>query len=135
MKKAELLKTDHYIQLKWLDNQVKNIEMDKKSFLSDVGVIERAYEKLCMRFIVVNDSDLEHFMSVHLSKIGVQRLITTLRVNKKRMALDSERLQVELSLSNSRRLNEIVALSGKTKIEIINYLILNADFGDFEPPE
>ena len=47
------------------------------------------------------------------------------------MQLGVERLQVELLSANSRRLDKIVALSGKTKIEIINYLILSADLSDF----
>lgn len=132
MKKAELLKTDHYIQFKWLGNQVTNIQNDRKSFPGDIGVIERAYAKLCSS-LIVDDADLEHFVSVHLSAVGVRRLVTTLRVNKKRMELGVERLQVELSSSNGRRLDKIVALSGKTKIEIINYLILSADMNDFEP--
>ena len=132
MKKAELLKTDHHIQLKWLDNQVNKIHLDKKSFPGDVDVIERAYAKLRSP-LIVDDSDLEHFMSVHLSKVGEQRLITTLRVNTKRMELGKHRLQVDLSSTNNRRLNEIVALSGKSKVEIINDLILRADYCDFEP--
>ena len=57
---------------------------------------------------------------------------STLRVNKKRMGLGSECLQVELSSSNSRRLDKIATLSGKTKIEIINNFILDADLSDFE---
>ncbi|MGK0270033.1 MAG: hypothetical protein ACI88H_000666 [Cocleimonas sp.] len=134
MKKAELLKTDHTVQLRWLSNQLANINHDSQSFLSKTEVIERAYEKLSST-LVVNDADLEHFISVHLSKIGQQRLVTTLRVNKKRMGLGVERLQVDLSSLNNGRLNQIVALSGKTKIEIINYLISNADLSDFEPKE
>jgi hypothetical protein len=48
------------------------------------------------------------------------------------MQLGTERLQVDLSSLNSRRLDQIVSLSGKTKIAIINDLISNANLSDFD---
>jgi len=91
MKKAELLKTDHWIQSKWLDNQVRNITHSSKDSFLNPDVAERAYKTL-NKAIFIDDSDLEHYMSVHLSEKGRQRLITTLRVGKKRV--NSKNLQV-----------------------------------------
>ena len=129
MKKAELLKTDHWIQLKWLVNQINKInDVCRTSFLNP-DVAERAYKKLSEALIVA-DADLEHYMSVHLSEKGLQRLITTLRVGKKRV--HSKNLQVEISTKARLRLGMLAELSGKTKIQIINDLILGVDLSDYE---
>jgi hypothetical protein len=61
----------------------------------------------------------EHFVSIYLSEIGLTKLVTTLRIYKKR----------------NSRLNQLVKISGKTKIEIINYLIANADLEGFQKLE
>ena len=130
MKKAELLKTDHWIQSKWLVNQINKIDenMKESSFLNP-DVAERAYVKLS-EALIVNDADLEHYMSVHLSEKGLQRLITTLRVGKKRVY--SKNLQVEIGTTARLRLGMLAELSGKTKIQIINDLILGVDLSDYE---
>ena len=132
MKKAELLKTDHQVQLKWLDNQVANIANDGAKSFSNVGVAERAYDKMLSESLITSDSDIEHFVSIYLSATGLKKLITTLRVYIKRNG--SERLQVEITRSNKTRLDRIVKLSGKTKIEIINQLIESVDLEEFEGP-
>tara|TARA_B110000467_G_C18267417_1_gene450200 strand:- start:504 stop:902 length:399 start_codon:yes stop_codon:yes gene_type:complete len=130
MKKAELLKTDHWIQSKWLVNQINKIDENiKESSFLNRDVAERAYVKLS-EALIVNDADLEHFMSVHLSEKGLQRLITTLRVSKKRV--HSKNLQVEISSKARLRLARLAELSGKTKIQIINDLILGVDLSDYE---
>ena len=135
MKKAELLKTDHWIQSKWLANQINKIDenMKESSFLNR-DVAERAYVKLS-EALIVNDADLEHYMSVHLSEKGLQRLITTLRVRKKRVHSHSKNLQVEISTKARLRLGMLAKLSGKTKIQIINDLILGVDLSDYEQDE
>ena len=132
MKKSELLKTEHPVQMNWLQGQMAKITHDgKKSFLN-ADVAERAYCKI-NKALIVDDIDLEHFMSVHLSKAGVQKLVTTLRVYKKRQ--ESAQLQVVISSSSKNHLDKIVQASGKTKVEIINYLILHADLMDFVQPK
>jgi len=133
MKKAVLLKTEHMVQLNWLDNQIANIANDgAKSFLN-VNVAERAYSKILSESLITSDSDIEHFVSTYLSELGLKKLVTTLRVYKKRNS--SERLQVEISRSNKSRLDQLVKLSGKTKIEIINQLIENTDLEEFQKKE
>lgn len=133
MKKAELLKTEHQVQLNWLDNQMANIANDGAKAFSNVDVAERAYNKMKEDSLIVSDSDIEHFVSVHLSEIGLGKLVTTLRVYLKRNK--TERLQVEITKSNKRLLDKLVEVSGKTKIEIINQLIREADVSEFKRAE
>jgi len=130
MKKAELLKTDHQVQLNWLDNQMgKLINGGAASFLN-ADSAERAYIKMKKDSLILDEGDTEHFISIHLSKLGLSRLITALRVYKKRTF--TERLQVEITRNNKAKLDQIVELSGKTKIEIINQLISNVDLKVFK---
>ncbi|QDO85188.1 hypothetical protein FM037_20545 [Shewanella psychropiezotolerans] len=131
MKKAELLKTEHMVQQIWLKNQMSKINFSTgKNFLnSDVAL--RAWDKL--GDLVLRDADLEHYISVHLSEQGLKKLVTTLRVHKKRNG--KELLQVEITDASRRKLSLMIFKSGKTKIEIIDYLILNADLSEFEKNE
>lgn len=134
MKKSELLKTQHHVQLKWLNNQIDKIANGGELSFSNAKTAERAFKKLnteCMGLI--SDSDLEHFISIHLSKVGIRKLVTTLRVYLKRSG--AERLQVELTKSNKKHLDKLVKVSGQTKIEIINQLIQNALIADFQRDE
>ena len=133
MKKAELLKTEHHVQINWLDNQIAKIANDgAKSFLN-ADVAERAYNKMINESLITSDNDVEHFVSTYLSEIGLTKLVTTLRVYKKRNS--TERLQVEITTNNKSRLNQLVKISGKTKIEIINQLIAHADLDEFQKLE
>ena len=112
MKKAELLKTEHMVQQIWLKNQMSKINFSTgKNFLnSDVAL--RAWEKLDGD-LFIRDADLEHYISVHLSEQGIKKLVTTLRVHKKRNG--KELLQVEITDASRRKLNLIAFKSGKTK--------------------
>jgi hypothetical protein len=130
MTKAELLKTDHQVQLTWLDNQIANIANDGAKSFSNADVAERAYNDMLSASLITSESDIEHFVSIHLSESGLKKLVTTLRVYKKRNS--SERLQVEITRSNKSRLDQLVRISGKTKIEIINQLIENAELEEYQ---
>lgn len=134
MKKSELLKTEHQVQLNWLKNQIAKIANEGALSFSNANVAERAYEKLNNENMgLISNSDLEHFISVHLSEIGIRKLVTTLRVYLKRNG--TERLQVELTNSNKKHLDKLVEVSGQTKREIINQLIENALISDFKKAE
>ena len=133
MKKAELLKTNHQVQLNWLDNQIAKIASDGAKSFSNADVAERAYNRMQRDSLISSNNDIEHFVSVHLSETGLRKLVTTLRVYKKRD--NSEILQVEITIGNKAQLNHLVKISGKTKIEIINQLIANADFCEFQKSE
>jgi len=133
MKKAKLLKTEHQVQLNWLDNQIAKIANDGAKSFANADVAERAYNKMKSGSLILNDSDIEHFVSIYLSETGLTKLVTTLRVYKKRN--NAERLQVEITRHNKSRLNQLVKASGKTQIEIINNLIANADLEEFQKLE
>jgi len=132
MKKSELLKTEHQIQLKWLENQMAKIANEGAESFSNVPASQRAYDKM-KENLIVDNSDIEHFVSVHLSSTGIRKLVTALRVYLKRN--NAQRLQVEITKKNKARLDQLVAISGKTKIEVINLLISNADLSEFKKPE
>ena len=132
MKKAELLKIEHQTQLKWLDNQMAKIANEGADSFSNVPVSERAYNKM-KESLIVGNLEIEHFVSIHLSETGIRKLVTTLRVYLKRS--NAQRLQVEITKTNKDRLDQLVEMSGKTKIEIINLLIAKADFSEFKKPE
>ena len=133
MKKAELLKTEHHVQLNWLSNQIAKIANDGAKSFSNADVAERAYNKMLNDSLITGDKEVEHFVSIYLSEIGLTKLVTTLRVYKKRN--NRVRLQVEITTSNKAKLNQLVNLSGKSKIEIINQLIEHADLDEFQKLE
>jgi hypothetical protein len=128
MKRDELLKTAYEVQFHWLSNQIIKLASDGHRSFLNADVAERAFTILNQE-LVIDDSDLEHFISVHLSKIGIQKLVTTLRVHEKRNS--SIQLQVNISPSNKNLLDEVVKSSGKTKVEIINNLISQINSSDF----
>lgn len=129
MKNKELFQTEHQVQLTWLNNQIVKIaNTDEKCFLN-IDSAQRAYKKM-QENLIIGDSDIEHFMSVHLSEVGIKKLATTLRVHKARNG--SNRLQVEITSSNKAKLDKLVKVSGKTKKEIINRLLISADINDFQ---
>jgi hypothetical protein len=132
MKKAELLKIEHQTQLKWLDNQMAKIANEGADSFSNVPVSERAYNKM-KESLIVGNLEIEHFVSIYLSETGIRKLVTTLRVYLKRS--NAQRLQVEITKTNKDRLDQLVEISGKTKIEIINLLIAKADLSEFKKPE
>lgn len=133
MKKAELLKTEHQVQLNWLTNQIAKIANDGAKSFFNPGVAERAYNKMWKNSLIVSNDDIEHFVSTYLSETGLRKLVTTLRVYRKRN--NAEMLQVEISQGNKRQLNYLVKISGKTKVEIINQLIADADLSEFKKAE
>jgi len=133
MKKAELLKTEHMVQLKWLDNQIAKIANDGAKSFTNANAAERAYNKMRKDSLIVSNDDIENFISVYLSGTGLSKLVTTLRVYRKRN--NAEILQVEITKNNKAQLNYLVKISGKTKVEIINQLIANAVVSDFKRTE
>ena len=133
MKKAELLKTEHSVQLKWLKNQIAKIANEGKEAFKNPNVAERAFQKLEKNNLIISDPDIEHFIGTYLSEAGTKKLVTTLRVYLKRN--NTERLQVEITHSNKTKLDKLVKMSGMTKIEIINKLIEDTNFGEFKRPE
>ncbi len=132
MKKQELLKQDHSTQINWLDNQMLKIAHDGAKSFSNIKTAERAYKSL-KKNLIVEDSDLEHFISVHLSDTGLKKLITTLKVKISRNK--DKRLQVELNSSTKNHLDKLVENSKYTQRELITILIMEADENRFKADE
>ncbi len=123
------------MQLRWLENQIAKIANEGAKSFSNADVAERAYIQLDEDNLIISETDIEHFISIHLSEIGLKKLVTTLRVHRNRNFAQAERLQVEITKSNKKRLDELVTISGKTKIQIINQLIITANLSDFKRDE
>jgi macrodomain Ter protein organizer (MatP/YcbG family) len=129
--------SDNYeVVIKWFKNQIHSGKAEM-IFLNDKSAI-RSFEKLDKNLAVLDQdrADLDHFISIHLNKSGIIKLKTTIRIYKKRQAeknitSTSKLLQCTLYGQMSDKLDEIVKRSGKTKIQIINQLIRNADITDF----
>ena len=66
-----MLKTKHIVQLKWLNNQISKIANEGAATFTNVQITERAYKKMNEN-LIIDDSELEHFMTVYLSKIGTR---------------------------------------------------------------
>lgn len=125
---------NYEVVFKWLENQIRSGKSE--SIFSNTKSAERAFKKLETDLIVSdeNRSDLDHFLSVHLNKSGVVKLKTTVRIFKKREAEKSQSLQLlqcTLYASSNTKLDKLVEVSGKTKMEIINQLILGSDISEF----
>ena len=127
IKKAELLKTEHEVQLNWITNQVAKIANRGADSFLNADVAERAFEKL-NKNLSPSDADIEHFVSVYLSKTGTDKLVITLRVYAKRSG--GIKLQVELTPGNKRILDDLARKTGQTKIQIINDLIAATNLED-----
>lgn len=83
--------------------------------------------------LIVSDDDIEHFVSVYLSEVGIRKWVTTLHVYRKRN--NRETWQVEININTKRELNSLVKVSEKTKVEIIKQLIGNEDLCEFQKAE
>lgn len=122
------------VVINWLTNQI-NAGKAETIFLNEKTGI-RAFKKLDQNLAILDQdrSDLDHFISVHLNKSGIVKLKTTIRIYKKRQAeknTNSVLLQCTLYASATAKLDKLVDVSGKTKMEIINQLIVSADLSEF----
>lgn len=125
---------NYEVVFNWVENQIRS-GRSETIFLNEKSAI-RSFNKLDQNLAVLDKdrSDLDHFLSVHLNKSGTTKLKTTVRIFKKRSAeklTNSALLQCTLYASNSAKLDKLAELSGKTKTEIINKLILLADLSEF----
>ncbi len=132
MKKEDLLKQDHEAQIKWLDNQMLKIANEGANSFANVKTAERAYKKI-KKELIIDNSDLEHFVSCQLSPVGMKKLITTLKVKISRNA--DKKLQVALGTTAKSKLDRMVKNSVHTQRELITLLILEADESRFKKDE
>jgi macrodomain Ter protein organizer (MatP/YcbG family) len=132
------LKENHNVQLKWLSNQFTKTDpiTNKNDAFLNSDSASRAFLKLNEN-LIVSDSDVEHFVSVYLSKSGLTKLKTTLRIYKKRQldkatSRPKRKLDVTLYAHTMDRLDHLANISGKTKIDVITQLIEQSADSDFK---
>ena len=60
------------------DDQIANIENDGAKSFANADVAERACNKMINESLITSDGDIEHFVSIYLTKIGLTKRVTTL---------------------------------------------------------
>lgn len=95
MKKAELLKTEHQVQLKWLDNQMAKIANGGAKSFSNTDVAERAFKNMLNESLITSEDDIEHFISIHLSESGLKNLLLLCGFIKSATTLKDYKLKLQ----------------------------------------
>ena len=123
MSKISSVFSSYYdIQESWIQRQINNLKYD--SFI-DLSIAKQEIEDAGLVAFIDNKS-IEQFREKHLSKIGKERLSSTLRTYKKRenRRLTTKRLDLNISRSAYIALESLVDESGLTKTQFIEHLIL-----------
>jgi hypothetical protein len=77
-KKTDLFTSNYTAQIKWLDGQIAK---NNGSIFLNPKLAEKAWNDLNIKNMgIIDDQDVEAFMSRYLSKSGDSKLYTTLRV-------------------------------------------------------
>ena len=125
LKAAEILKTNHTAQLKWLDNQIKK---GNDSIFLNAKLAMTAYKRLQNKSMgIIDDKDVEKLIGERLTDDAKKKLITTLRVAKTRAEKKGFQLQVNITYSNNEKLKILMDETGMKKQDVINKLIELAD--------
>ena len=120
-KKTELFASNYTGQIAWLDGQIRK---NNRSIFINPQLAEEAWIKLKDESIgIIDNSDVEAFMSRYLSEKGSSKLYTTLRVAETRAKKNGFRLQCNIEYSANRSLEVLAARTGLSKGELISKLI------------
>ena len=122
-----------YVAHQWIKNQMTSLVKQVAIFKDQIAA-EEDWAKLTAQFLPTEEDQIREFLQKHLNKKGVVKLKTTVRVYKKRQTdrlTTCTNLQCTLYAANSRKLDELVKISGKSKGDLINRLILDASLSDF----
>ena len=122
MSKVSNIFSSYYdIQESWIQRQINDLKYD--SFI-DLSSAKQEIEDAGLVAFVDNQS-IELFREKHLSKVGKERLSSTLRTYKKRESrrLTRKRLDLDISRSAYTALELLVEESGLTKAQFIEHLI------------
>ena len=120
------LQQNHTVQLNWLNKKINQLGSpnDKGDIFIKSKAAIGAYYALGL---LPDDADVERFVSEHLTKSGLVKLKTTLRIYKKRQVdktiVNRKKLDVSIPESSMSKLNRLVKRTGKTKIELITDMI------------
>ena len=118
-----VFKTNHTGQISWLDGQLRK---NNSSIFLNPARAEAAWAKL-HKELVIDDREVEKFMARYLSKTGIQKLTTTLRVAETRAKKAGFKLQCNIEYANNQKLEKLMKATGLKKGEMIDLLIELAD--------
>ena len=123
-KKNELLSSNHTAQIKWMDGQIAK---NNSSIFINAGLAEKAWRKLQHKNKgVIDEQDVEVFMSRYLSKSGADKLYITLRVAETRAKKAGFRLQCNIDYSANQKLEKMMRQIGQSKGDLLSRLIEQA---------
>jgi len=127
-KKTELLSSNHTAQITWLNGQLAK---NNSSIFLNPGLAEKAWRKLQNNNMgIMDDNDVEAFMSRYLSKSGEDKLYTTLRVAESRAKKNGFRLQCNIEYSANQKLEKILRKTRQSKGDFLSLLLDQVDLVD-----
>ena len=111
-------------QASWIRGQLK---ANKTDSFNDFNTASKDYDSSLIP--LDNAKAIKNFREQHLSKTGIARLKTTLKVYRKRQKDKStaRNLDVTISLEAFQELEKICKNTGLTKKAVIEQLIMNAN--------
>ncbi|WP_028865047.1 hypothetical protein [Psychromonas aquimarina] len=133
MEKTNSLNEYIDVQVTWVKNQIRKIEqtsVDSAGIFKTFSVAARAFEQL-EKDLIIGEPDFIHFRNTHLSKVGVSKLRTTLRVYKNRQKNGYD-LQATISNTARKNLDSIVEQTNKSKTEVLNSLLICLDLKSYQ---
>lgn len=123
-KKIELFTSNHTAQIKWINGQIAK---NNSSIFLNPQLAEKAWNDLNVKNMgIIDDQDVEAFMSRYLSKSGDSKLYTTLRVAETRAKKAGFRLQCNIEYSANQKLEKMMRQTGQSKGELLSRLIEQA---------
>jgi hypothetical protein len=129
-KKNELFSSNHVAQIKWLDGQIAK---NNGAIFLNQKLAEKAWNDLNVKNMgIIDDRDVEAFMSRYLSKSGDNKLYTTLRVAETRAKKAGFRLQCNIEYSANQKLEKMMRQTGISKGNFLNRLIEQATVTESE---
>lgn len=127
-KKIELFASNHTAQIKWLNGQIAK---NNGSIFCNPKLAEKAWEAINVKNIgILDDQDVEEFVSRYLSEKGNKKLYTTLRVAETRAKKNGFRLQCNIEYSANQKLEKIIRKTRQSKGDFISLLLDQVDFVD-----
>lgn len=120
-KKADFFASNHTAQIAWLDGQIAKNNL---GIFINPQLAEKEWNRLKdANMGIIDDQNVEAFMSRYLSEVGDKKLYTTLRVAETRAKKSGFRLQCSIDYSANRQLQVLAARTGLSKGELISKLI------------
>lgn len=122
------------VQISWVTNQIIKISKqaaDSADIFKTFAVAVRAFGQL-EKNLIISESDFIHFRDTYLSKVGIAKLRTTLRVYKNRQNNTGYDLQVTISNYAKRKLQTIVDETKMSKTEVLNSLLICLDLKSYQ---